>query len=411
MSKGHIITGLDIGTATTKVLVASKKSEQEEIDVLSLIEEPSLGVRKGVIFNADSVTEISQVALRKAEEECGQKIDSVYVNIGGAHIFSTSCHGLVQVSRADKKIPSEDVDRVLQAAQDALPLSSNKEMLKTFPKEFIVDGEHSLRDVVGMEGMRLEADVLGVGVFSPYLRSLNNAVSNADVQANDVTPSILASAKSVLKRKEKELGVALVEIGAGTTGIAVFSEGELSHVTVLPIGSMHISNDIAVGLKIDADLAEKIKIEFGSCLHRGSDKKEKIDLEDEVLVFSHKQVTEIINSRVSEIFNEVAKELKNVSKQGQLPGGVVLTGGGAKLPKIIELARKELKLHCRLGRPQGFSPSQEDMSLATVCGLVLGGHELEYGEGSGGVFSRHLRGSAGGGAFSKIKNIFRIFLP
>lgn len=406
MSKGHIVTGLDIGTATTKVMVASKKPEEEEIEVLSLIEEPSLGVRKGVIFNTDSVTEICQVALKKAEEEIGGKIDSVYVNIGGAHIFSTSCHGLVSVSRADKKIPAEDVERVLQAAQDASPLSSNKEILKIFPKEFIVDGERSLKDVVGMEGMRLEADILGVGVFSPYLRSLNVAVSNAEVQANDVVPSVLASARSILKRKEKELGVALVEIGAGTTGVAVFSEGELAHATVLPIGSMHISNDIAVGLKIDADLAEKIKTEFGSCLHRGQDKKEKIDLDDEFLVFSHKQVAEIINSRVSEIFGEVARELKNVVKQGQLPGGVVLTGGGVKLPKILELAKKELRLHCRLGKPMGFSTSKEDMSLATVCGLVLGGYDLE-GDSSRSI----LRSSLGSGTGAKIKRFFRIFLP
>jgi cell division protein FtsA len=342
------------------------------------------------------------------EEESGNKINSVYVNIGGSHIFSTSCHGLVSVSRADKKIPAEDVERVLQAAQDASPLSSNKEILKTFPKEFMVDGEGGLKDVVGMEGMRLEADVLGVGVFSPYLRNLNRAVSNADVQANDVTPSILASARSVLKRKERELGVALVEIGAGTTGIAVFSDGELSYATVLPIGSAHITNDIAVGLKVDVDLAEKIKIEFGTCWHRGADKKEKMDLEDEFLVFSHKEIADIVGSRVSEIFDEVNKELKNISKQGQLPGGLVLTGGGAKLPKMIELARKDLKLHCRLGKPQGFLPEQDDISLATVCGLVLGGYDLEE---DGGEFSPNIGGSLGAGVGSKIKKFFRIFLP
>jgi cell division protein FtsA len=408
MSKGHIVCGLDIGTAMTKVLVAAKKPDQPEIEVLSLVEEPSLGVRKGVVFNADNVTEICQVALKKAEEESGQRIDSVYVNIGGAHIFSTTCHGLVQVSRADKKIPLEDVERVLQAAQDASPLSSNKEILKTFPREFIVDGERGLKDAIGMEGMRLEADVLGVGVFSPYLRNLNRAVSDANIQANDVMPSVLASARSVLKRKEKELGVALVEIGAGTTGVAVFADGDLIHAIVLPIGSMHITNDIAVGLKIDADLAEKIKIEFGTCFYRGPDKKEKIELDDEILVFSHREIAEIVGSRVSEIFNEINKELKTISKQGQLPGGMVLTGGGVKLPRIIESARKELKLHCRLGRPQGFSPEQDNTSLATVCGLVLGGYDLE--EGTGG-FSGNSGGSFGGGLGSKIKRFFRIFLP
>jgi cell division protein FtsA len=407
MSKGHIVCGLDIGTAMTKVLVAEKKPDQPDFEILSKIEEPSLGVRKGIVFNADNVTEISQVALKKAEEESGHKINSVWTNIGGSHIFSTFCHGLVSVSRADKKIPQEDVERVLQAAQTTSPLSSNKEILKTMPRDFIVDGEKGLKDVVGMEGMRLEADVLGVGVFSPYLKNLTRAVSNAEVQINDITPSILASAQSVLKRKEKELGVALVEIGAGTTGISVFSDGELLHVVVLPIGSMHITNDIAVGLKIDVDLAEKIKIEFGNCFYRGPDKKEKLELEDEFLVFSHREIADIVGSRVSEIFDEVNRELKNISKQGQLPGGVVLTGGGAKLPKIIELARKELKLHCRIGRPQGFLPEQDDISLATVCGLVLGGYDLE-GESS---FSRGFSESLTGGLSSKIKRLFRVFIP
>ncbi len=407
MSKSHIICGLDIGTATTKVLVAAKKPDKEDLEILSLVEEPSFGVRKGVVFNTDNVTEISQVAKKKAEEEIGRKIDSAYVNIGGSHIFSTFCHGLVSVSRADKKIPQEDVERVLQSAQAASLVSSNKEILKTLPKDFIVDGQSGLKDVVGMEGMRLEADVLAVGVFSPYLKNLTKAVSNAEVQINDITPSILASARAVLKRKEKELGMALVEIGAGTTGIAVFAEGELVHTIVLPIGSAYITNDIAVGLKIDIDLAEKIKMEFGNCFHRGPDKKEKFDLEDEFLVFSHKEVADIVGSRVSEIFSEVNKELKNISKQGQLPGGIVLTGGGAKLPKITELARKELKLHCRIGRPQGFSQEQEDISLATVCGLVLGGQDLEEEGGSFGGFS----GSFSGGLASKIKKLFRVFIP
>jgi cell division protein FtsA len=407
MSKGHIICGLDIGTATTKVLVAEKKPEQPDFEILSKIEEPSFGVRKGVVFNADNVTEISQVALKKAEEESGHKINSVYTNIGGSHIFSIFCHGLVSVSRADKKITQEDVERVLQAAQTASPLSSNKEIMRTMPKEFIVDGERGLKDVVGMEGMRLEAEVLGMGVFSPYLKNLTRAVSNADVQIDDITPSILASARSVLKRKEKELGVALVEIGAGTTGISVFGDGDLIHAVVLPIGSMHITNDIAVGLKVDVDLAEKIKIEFGTCLYRGQDKKEKMDLEDEFLVFSHREIANIVGSRVAEIFNEVNKELKSISKQGQLPGGVVLTGGGAKLPKMIELARKELKLHCRMGWAQGFSPDQDDISMATVCGLVLGGYDSEGEESFSGRFSESLSGGLG----SRLKKIFKVFIP
>jgi cell division protein FtsA len=407
MSRDHIVAGLDIGTAVTKVLVAAKKNGQEDLEVLSLVQEPSLGVRKGVVFNAENVAEVSQLAIKKAKEESGQRIDSVYVNIGGAHVFSTFSHGLVSVSRADRKIPQEDVDRVLQSAQTvSMPLnnSSNKQILKTLPKEFMVDGEKGLKDVVGMEGARLEADVLAVGVFSPYLGSLTRAVSDAEVGISDVTPSPMASARAVLKKKEKELGVVLVEIGAGTTGIAVYQEGDLVYTSVLPIGSLHITNDIAAGLKIDVDLAEKIKLEFGTCLHRGSDKKEKIELdEDESFVLSHKQVAEIIGVRVSEIFNEVSKELKKLPKEMQFPGGVVLTGGGVKLPKILELAKKELKMYCRIGKPIGFMPGQDDTSLATVCGLVL--------EGFDSGVSGNLSGFSGGGLWAKIKNFLKILIP
>ena len=407
MSKSHIITGLDIGTSATKVLVASKKSEKEDIEILSLVQENSLGVRKGVVFNAGNVTEICQLALKKAEEESGRRINSVYVNIGGAHIFSALSHGLISVSRADKKIPPEDVERVLQAAK-TMSLPSNKEILEVLPKEFIVDGERGLKEVVGMEGVRLEADVLNVGVFSPYLNSLTHAVLDANIQINNIVPSVLASARAVLKKREKELGVALVEIGAGTTGIAVFEEDDLIHVSVLPIGSMHITNDIAVGLKIDVDLAEKIKLEFGGCLHRGPDKKEKIELEEEeILTLSRKKIAEIVSIRVAEIFNEVDKELKKISKRGQLSSGIVLTGGGVKLPRILELAKKELKAHCRIGRPLGFLPEQEDASFSAVCGLVLGGFDAEDGSGQGGGFGLSL----GSGIRSAIKKIFKAFIP
>jgi cell division protein FtsA len=406
MSRDHIVAGLDIGTAATKVLVAAKKNGQEEFEVLSLVQEPSLGVRKGVVFNIENVSEVSQLAVKKAQEESGQRINSVYVNIGGAHVFSAFSHGLVSVSRADRKIPQEDVDRVLQSAQTvSVPLNnSNRQILKTLPKEFIVDGERGLKEVVGMEGARLEADVLAVGVFSPYLNNLTRAVSDAELEIDDVTPSMMASARAVLKKKEKELGVVLVEIGAGTTGIAAYQEGDLVYTSVLPIGSLHITNDIAAGLKIDIDLAEKIKIEFGTCLHRGPDKKEKIELEeDESFVLSHRQVAEIVGVRVSEIFSEVSKELKKLPKETEFPGGVVLTGGGAKLPKILELAKKELKMYCRIGKPIGFMPGQDDTSLATVCGLVLEGFDAEGTD--------RINRSRGGGIWAKIKSFLKNFIP
>jgi len=407
MAKTNIVIGLDIGTGNIKMLVAAKKNGEPGLEVISQAQEPSLGVRKGVVIDVEKVSKNIQSLLDKIEMEIGQKPNSVYVNIGGSHIFSTSSRGTVAVSRADQKISEEDVERVLQAAQTfSLPL--NKEILEVFPKEFIVDGEGGIKEVVGMQGVRLETEVLVLGGFSPYKKNLTQAVLNSNLQISDIIPSPLVSCGAVVSQRQKELGVAILDIGAGTSELAVFEEGDLVHLAIFPIGSANITNDIAIGLKTDVDTAEMIKIKYGSSVFKGNDKKERIETEEEPLVFSQKMLVKIIEARVSEIFEEVQKELKKISKQGLLPAGLVLTGGGANLPKIVELAKKELKLPCRIGRPSDFTGLEEDPALSTVCGLVLRGADLEEARGwqGSGRFSM-----VGGKIGNKIKNLFRIFIP
>jgi len=406
MPKSQIITGLDIGTNAIKILVASKKTEESEFEVLSLTQELSSGVRKGVVIGVEEVSNTLAETLERIKKDTGRRIDSVYLNVNGSHIFSTSSHGTVAVSRADQKISEEDIDRVFQAAR-TFSLPSNKEIFDILPKEFIVDGEQGIKEVLGLQGVRLEADVLVLGGFSPYLKNLTQTVLNCDLQILDMVPSSIAAARAVLTPRQKELGVALVDIGAGTTGLAVFEEGNLIHLAILPIGSANITNDIAIGLKTDIDIAERIKLEYGTCSLKGNDKKfisrkkEKIKVGEEApLVFSQKQLINIIEPRVSEIFDQIYKELKKIGKEKLLPAGTVLTGGGAKLPKIVELAKKELKLPAKIGKPQGVS-NLDDPSLATCCGLVLMGVDsgqtkiFEFGEGIG----------------AKIKKIFKIFIP
>jgi len=405
MAKAHLITGLDIGTSAIKTLVA-QKSSNTELEVISQISEPAAGTRKGVVIDTEVVSNILQNILERAKTETGARINSVYLNVGGSHIFSTSSHGLVSVSRADQKISEEDVNRVLQAAQ-TFSLPSNKEIFDVLPREFIVDGEKGIKEALGMQGVRLEAEVLVLGGFSPYLKNLTQAVLNSDLQILDMIPSPISSARACLSPRQKELGVAILDIGAGTSGLAVFEEGDLIHLAIFPIGSGNITNDIAIGLKTDIDVAERIKIEHGSCLlssTKAARKKEKIEIgEPEPLVFSQKQLVNIIEARVSEIFGEVNKELKKISREKLLPAGVVLTGGGSKLPKIIELAKKELKLPCRLGKPQGFLDFEKDPSLATVCGLVLEGADLETERSPSMLRRTNL--------LSKLKRIFKIFIP
>jgi cell division protein FtsA len=406
MAKPSIITGLDVGTSEIKILVAEKKPKESELEVVSLIKEPAIGVRKGVVIGTEEVSDILTDSFEKIRHDNGLKINSVFLNVNGSHIFSASSHGTVAVSRADQKISEEDIERVFQAAQ-TFSLPSNKEIFDVFPKEFIVDGQGGIKEVLGLKGVRLEADVLALGGFSPYLKNLTEAILNSNLQILDRIPSPIASARAVLTTRQKELGVALIDIGAGTTGLVVFEEGDLIHLIILPIGSANITNDIAIGLKTDIDIAERIKIEYGSCSLRGNNKKfisrkkEKIEIgEDSPLVFSQKQLTNIIEPRVSEIFSQIYKELKKIGKEKLLPAGVVLTGGGAKLPKIAELVKKELKLPVKIGKPRGIS-GLDDSSLAVCGGLVLlgrdteGGETFEFGEGMG----------------TRIKKIFKIFIP
>jgi len=404
MARAHLITGLDIGTSTIKTLVA-QKSLNSELEVISQIQEPAIGTRKGVVIGTEEVSNILENILERVKTETGVRINSVYLNVGGSHLFSTSSHGLVSVSRADQKISEEDVNRVLQAAQ-TFSLPSNKEIFDVFPREFIVDGEKGIKEVLGMQGVRLEAEVLVLGGFSPYLKNLTQAILNSDLQINDLILTSLASSRAVLTPREKELGVVLLDIGAGTSSLAVFEEGDLIHTAVFPIGSANITNDIAIGLRTDIDTAERIKLEFGTCLFQKTGKKEKIkgELLPEPLVFSQKNLVEIIEARVSEIFEQVNKEMKKISRQGLLPAGIVLTGGGAKLSKITDLAKKELKLPCRIGFPLGFFPPQENPSLSAVCGLVLMGVDLETERDvSGHIFGK--------GIGAKLKKIFKIFIP
>lgn len=410
MARNNIITGLDLGTSAVKLLVAEKDPESEQLAILGQAEVPSFGIRRGVVVNSKEVAKKISEALFRFQEQTDLKIEEVYVNVNGTHLSSMLSRGTVIVSRADEKISSEDVDRVIQAAQ-TFALPSTKEVLDIYPQEFIVDGQGQIKDPRDMRGIRLEAEVLALCGFSPYIKNLTSAVLGSGLQIADIVPSPLASARAVLTPQQKELGVCLVDMGAGTTNMAVYEEGDLIHIAVFPVGSGHITNDVAVCLKTDIAVAEKIKQEFGTCAWKGGDKKEKIELAKnieggETLVFSRKMLARIVEARTSEIFAFIQKELKQVKTRGQLPAGLVITGGGAKLPKMIELAKKELKLPCRLGYASGPTGLEKNLAWSAAAGLILGDQDFIGERGFGG------RGTSSGKAiFSKIKRIFKIFIP
>lgn len=403
MAKQKIIAGLDIGSNTIKMLVVQQGNEELNFETIAAIEEPSAGIRKGIVINPAEVSTVLEKILNNIEEQIGKKINSVYVNINGSHIFSTLSQGLISVSRADQKISQEDIERVLQASQTiSLPL--NREIIEIFPQEFIIDGEKGIKEPLGLHGIRLEVNALVLVGFSPYIKNLTTAVLNAGLQINDLIFSPLASAEAVLSNKEKELGVILIDIGAGTTSFVVFEEGNLIFTGILPIGSNHITNDIAIFLKSDIEVAEKVKQEFGTALFQGNDKKEKIKInEEEIINFSLKQLSKIIEDRVMEIFEEINKELKKIQKQNLLPAGIVLTGGGAKLPKIRELAKKKFKLPCRLARPKKILSLPDDFKFNVAAGLILSGKEEDLKNRKSFSLFKQIG--------SKIKKIFKIFIP
>lgn len=402
MTKAHLIAGVDIGTSKIKILVAKNKAKEGNPELVSKVDEISDGVRRGTVVNVEKVSGILQDLISKTKEEAGQKFNKVYVNLNGSHLFATPSHGLVSVSRADQKISEEDIQRVLQAAQ-AISLSSNKEIFDVLAREFIIDGEKGIKEPFGLQGVRLEAEVLALGGFSPYLKNIEKTVSDADLEILDLIPSPIAAARAVLTERQKELGVALLDIGAGTTGLAVFEEGDLIHLVVLPVGSANITSDIAIGLKTDVEIAERIKIEYGSCILKGKNIRQKVEAgEDNPLIFSQKFLIKITSDRISEIFDEANKELKKIAREKLLPSGIVLTGGGANLPHITEFAKDKFHLPARLGKPRGISGLEPDLSLAVAEGLVLYGTDLQRNE-------RPL--NIGSGIASKLKRMFKIFLP
>ena len=397
--KNPIITALDIGSASIKVLVASPKQENSGFEVLSQVSEPSFGVRRGIVIDVVQVSEIISRVVKKAENEIGQRIKEVFININGSHIFSTFSHGTIAVSRADQKISKEDIERVLKAAQ-TFSLPQNKEIVDVFSKEFIVDGVKGIKHALAMEGVRLETEILVLGCFSPYLRNLENAVLEADLQIAGLVCNPLPSARAVLSAKDKELGVLVLDIGAGTTSFCVFQEQILLCAGVIPVGSAHITNDIARGLKTDVDTAERIKIQHGACFLKGGKRiKIKENATGETLVFSQKALGKIIDARVIEIFELVQKNLKKFSLP-KLSAGVVLGGGGAKMIKIKESAKKSFKLFCKIGKVKGFFPKIEGPEWIAASGLILlAGDILKQEE------------TIGRGIIKKIKALLKSFIP
>src|SRR5258708_450279 len=415
MAREHIFVGLDIGSSTIRVVVGKQESELGTLSIIGVGEASSTGIRRGVIVDIDEAVSSIAEALEKAERMTGLSIDHAVVSVGGAQITSQESHGVVAVARADGEITESDVVRVVDASQ-AISIPANREVLHVIPKNFTVDGQTGIKDPVGMSGIRLEVDSQIIQASVPFIKNLTKAILQAGLEIDDLVLAPLAASQAVLTKKQKELGVALIDMGGGTTGMVVFEEGDLVTTTILPIGSMHVTNDLAIGLRTSVDTAEKIKLQYGHAETREVKKDVEIDLskidKQEEGRVSSKHVAEIIEARLEETFDLINKELKKINKDGQLPAGVILTGGGAKLPGVVELAKKQLRLPVIVGLPGAVTTVIDrvnDPSFATAVGLVLWANEFLLG--SSRTVNKFARQVLENDTVNKMRKWFKSFLP
>lgn len=385
MAKEQIFVGLDVGSSTIRVVVGKQESELGTPSIIGVGEAASSGIRRGVIVDLDEAVSAISEAVEKAERMTGMTINHAVVSVGGAQISSQESHGVVAVAKADGEITENDVVRVVDASQ-AISIPSNREILHVIPKTFTVDGQKGIKDPVGMTGIRLEVDGQIILASVPFIKNLTKCIMQAGLEIDDLVLAPLAASQAVLSKRQKELGVAVIEMGGGTTGLVVFEEGDLVTASILPVGSMHITNDLAIGLRSSVDTAEKVKLNYAVAEVRGVKKDIDIDLakidKQEEGRISSKHIAEIVEARLEEMFLLVNKELKAVGLDGQLPAGVILTGGGAKLPGILELAKRQLRLPVTLGLPGSVATVIDrvnDPGFGTAVGLVLWGQEFLLG--------------------------------
>ena len=382
------ILGLDIGSYTIKAVVA-EPAANGKILLRSGFRRPSRGLRKGVVVDMESATKAVTELLDKVREESKSALKNIYLRVGGSDVRVQNSRGITAVSRANSEIYNDDVDRVVQASE-AINLPPNRMILHTVKREFIVDGVGDIHDPLGMVGARLEVLSLIIDAFAPTIRNLSKCVELAGGSIGGLVFGPIASASSLLTDNQKELGVLSIDIGYGTTGIAVYEENKLLHTRVFPVGAGHITNDLAIALKIPVEIAEKVKLKYGYASTKGASSKEKVDLQKIDASAkgspSRKFISEVIESRLSEICELINNDLRAIDKDRQLPAGAVITGGGAKLPGVVDLFKDELKLATQIGLAHNSSFEMESQSMleflespeyALVLGLVSSSYHMK----------------------------------
>jgi cell division protein FtsA len=432
MAKDRVIVGVDIGSSKITTLIASLSGE-DTINIIGVSTVVSRGLRKGQIVDIEESVAAITESLEGAERMAGVSVGNALVGVGGAHIACQNSHGVVAVSQPEKEITSEDVTRVIDAAK-AVSLPSSREIIHVIPRGYIVDSQEGIKDPLGMTGIRLEVETHIITGSTTAMRNLAKCVSEVGVDVDSLVYNGLASSYAILTDTEKELGVVSIDIGGGTTDICIYVDGALAHSAVLPVGARNITNDLAIGLRMSLESAEKIKLLLAQKpkypIKEGEESesprgKEPDDmsisdlcLPEEIKTVSRKTLIEgIIKPRMNEIFAMIGLEIKKSGLGGLTPSGIVITGGGAETVGILEACKRTLAMPVRIGIPRGvtgLTDEIENPSFATAVGLILYGVK-EVGESE----AKHVMPQMGKfleripvkGAAIKIIDLVKSFLP
>ena len=407
-----LILGLDLGNQNFR-LVLGTITKSGKPKILAALERPSAGLSKGSVVDFEDLTQALKETFGELKNIFKHSPKNVVINVSGPHSAIKTGRGVIAISRADGEISENDINQAIQKSQE-INLTANKTILHTIPREFTVDDLTGIKDPIGMHGIKLEVDSLIVEGFLPNIKTIRKCFNEINRRISELVFTPLAASRSSISKKQEEVGTAIVDLGAEITSLAVFEDGKILTAAVFPWGANHITHDIAICLKTSLDTAEKVKLAYGSAIPFDVSRRDTIDLSKISKEFTHeisrRYLAEIIEARLEEIFDFLNEELKKINRQGKLPGGVVLTGGGAKLPQIVDFVKNHLRLPARIGHPVNLDGEDtkgelleliDDPAFAVATGLFLVGLD-SLGSEKITLSSPFL---------SKLKKIAKIFLP
>jgi len=400
-----VVVGLDVGTSKVVALVGEITADGA-IEIIGLGSQPSRGLKKGVVVNIESTVQSIQRAIEEAELMAGCEINAVYAGIAGSHIRSLNSHGVVAIR--DREVTHADVEHVIEAAK-AVAIPADQRILHVLPQEFIIDGQEGIRDPIGMSGVRLEAKVHIVTGADSAAQNIIKCVQRCGLVVEDIVLEQLASSFAVLTDDEKELGVCIVDVGGGTTDIAVFSSGAIRHTAVIPIAGDQVTNDIAVSMRTPTQYAEDIKVRFACALSQLANPDESIEVpsvgDRPARRLARQTLAEVVEPRYEELFNLIREELRRSGFEEVIAAGIVLTGGSARMEGAIELAEEIFHVPVRLGVPgqvRGLAAAVRNPIYSTAVGLLLYARENAAPAARGA-----LLGGGMGGALGRVKSWFQ----